>query len=146
MLFWMRLTLAWGQEISLWKGRNLSVEKKDFNYYLSLNCQVIEQAFVFLVQRWGIFWHPVKLSMHNWGVAVHIACQLHNICINNQNCSKVQPGWQGTVPGFDGESDVLSGDACLYLQFTDGTNIRSGYQSDLESCNHRDMWTTAYIF
>jgi hypothetical protein len=65
MLFWMRLTLAWGQEISLWKGRNLSVEKKDFNYYLSLNCQVIEQAFVLLAQRWGIFWHPVKLSMHN---------------------------------------------------------------------------------
>ncbi len=44
-----------GQEMSPWEGRNLSVEKNAFNYYLSLNCEVIEQAFGILVQRWGIF-------------------------------------------------------------------------------------------
>jgi len=31
-----------GQEMSLQKGRNLSVEKDAFNYYLSSNRQVIE--------------------------------------------------------------------------------------------------------
>jgi hypothetical protein len=30
------------QEMSPWKGRNLSVEKDSFNYYLSLNHQVIK--------------------------------------------------------------------------------------------------------
>jgi hypothetical protein len=37
------------QEMSPWKGRNLSVEKDAFNYYLSLNHQVIERAFGILV-------------------------------------------------------------------------------------------------
>jgi hypothetical protein len=70
-----------GQEMSLWKSRNLSVEKDVFIYYLSLNHQVTEQAFGLLDQRWGIFWHPLRLSMHNQGVAVCIACQLHNNCM-----------------------------------------------------------------
>ncbi len=43
------------QEMSPWKGRNLSVEEDACNYYLSLNRQVIERAFGLLVQRWGIF-------------------------------------------------------------------------------------------
>jgi hypothetical protein len=77
--------------------------------------------------------------MHNRGVAVHVPCWLHNICIDDQNCSKNQPVHHGTVPGFEG--DVQFGDACLDLQFTDGTNIRSGYRSDLESFDHRDTWT-----
>ena len=53
------------QEMSPWKGQNLSVEKDAFNYYLSLNRQVIERAFGILVQRWGIFWRPLRLSMNN---------------------------------------------------------------------------------
>jgi hypothetical protein len=48
------------QEISPWKGCNLAVEKDAFNYYSSLNCQVIECAFGMLVQRWGIFLAPFK--------------------------------------------------------------------------------------
>jgi hypothetical protein len=130
-----------GQEMSLWKGRNLSVEKDAFNYYLSLNRQVIQRAFGILVQRWGIFWWPLRLSMHNRGVAVHVVCRLHNICIDEQNCSKVQPVCHGTVPGFEGETDFQYGDTSLALQFRDGTSIRSGYWSDLEACHHRDMWT-----
>jgi hypothetical protein len=62
------------QEISPWKGWNLSTEKDAFNYYLSLNCQVIEWAFGLLVQRWGIFWCPLRLLMLKRGVAVHVAC------------------------------------------------------------------------
>jgi len=134
-----------GQEMSPWKGRNLSVEKDAFNYYLSLNRQVIERAFGILVQRWGIFWRPLRLSMHNRGVAVRVACRLHNICIDDPNCSKVQPVRHGTVPGFEGETDFQYGDTSLALQFTDGTSIRSGYQSDLESCHHRDMWTNTIL-
>jgi hypothetical protein len=67
------------QEMSPWKGRNLPVHKDAFNYYLSLNRQVKEQAFGLLVQRWGRFWRPLKLSMEHCGVAVRVACRLHNI-------------------------------------------------------------------
>jgi hypothetical protein len=128
-----------GQEMSPWKGQNLSVEKDAFNYYLSLNRQVIERAFGILVQRWGIFGRRLRLSMHNQGIAVQVACQLHNICIDDQNCSKVKPVHHGMVPGFEGETDFQYGDTSLALQFTDGTSIRSGYRSDIESCHHRDV-------
>jgi hypothetical protein len=37
--------------MSPWKGQNLPTEKDAFNYYLSLNIQVIEQVFGLLVQR-----------------------------------------------------------------------------------------------
>jgi hypothetical protein len=83
--------------------------------------------------------------MHNRGVAVRVACRLHNICIDDPNCSKVQPVRHGTVPGFEGETDFQYGDTSLALQFTDGTSIRSGYRSDLESCHHRDMWTNTIL-
>ena len=43
------------QELTPWKGRNLSVDKYSFNYYLSRQRQVVERAFGLLVQRWGIF-------------------------------------------------------------------------------------------
>jgi len=62
------------QEMSPWKGWNLPVERDDFNYYLSLHWQVIERAFGLLVQRWGMFWCPLCLSMLHGGVAVHVAC------------------------------------------------------------------------
>ena len=42
------------QEMSPYPGRNLNAHKDAFNYYLSLNRQVIERAFGILVQRWGI--------------------------------------------------------------------------------------------
>jgi hypothetical protein len=65
--------------------------------------------------------------MHNRGIAIWVACRLHNICIDDQNCSKVKPVRHGTVPGFEGETDFQYGDTSLALQFTDGTSIRSGY-------------------
>jgi hypothetical protein len=111
------------QEISPRKGQNLSVEKDAFNYYLSLNCQVIEWAFGILVQRWGIFWHPLRLSMHNRGVAIHVACRLHNVCINDVDCSKCRHVTLGMVPCFEMETDFQTGDDVRGMQFTDGTNL-----------------------
>ena len=70
------------QEMSPWKGRNLPPEKDAFNYYSSLNRQVIERAFGILVQRWGIFWRPLRVSMHNRGVV--------NERLLNDSCSTRQ--------------------------------------------------------
>jgi hypothetical protein len=70
------------QEMSPWKGCNLSDEKVAFNYFSSLNHQAIEHAIGILVQRWGIFWHPLWVSMHNHGVVVWVACRLHNVCVD----------------------------------------------------------------
>jgi hypothetical protein len=87
-----------GQQMSPWKGQNLLVEKDAFYYYLSLNRQVIEWAFGILVQRWGIFWRPLRLSMHHHGVAICVACQLHNLCISDVDSNKVRHVTPGMVP------------------------------------------------
>jgi DDE superfamily endonuclease len=70
------------QEMSPWKGRSLSEEKDAFNYYLSLNRQGIERAFGLLVQRWGVFWRPLRVSMEHRGLLIRVACKLHNRCID----------------------------------------------------------------
>jgi hypothetical protein len=72
--------------------------KDAFYYYLSLNRQVIEQALGILVQRWGIFWRPLRLSMHHHGVAICVACQLHNLCISDVDSNKVRHVTPGMVP------------------------------------------------
>ncbi len=92
------------QEMSPWKGRNLSVERDAFNYYSSLNQQVIERAFGILVQRWGIFWRPLKVSMHNRGVAVRVACRLHNVCVAEFGEKKMGSISRGAVQGFEFET------------------------------------------
>jgi DDE superfamily endonuclease len=70
------------QELSPHKGKQLSVEKDAFNYYLSLHRQCIERAFGLLVQRWGIFWRPLRVSMEHRAMVVRVCCKLHNICID----------------------------------------------------------------
>ena len=74
------------QEMSPWKGRNLSVERDAFNYYSSLNRQVIERAFGILVQRWGIFWRIFRFSFDRWPLVVLVCMKLHNLCID-KSCS-----------------------------------------------------------
>jgi hypothetical protein len=54
------------QELSPWKGRNLSPDKDAFNYYLSLHRQCIERAFGILVNRFGIFWRPLKVKVRKY--------------------------------------------------------------------------------
>jgi DDE superfamily endonuclease len=131
------------QEMSPWKGRNLSQEKDAFNYFMSLNRQVIERAFGILVQRWGIFWRPLRLSMSHRGVVIRVACKLHNICIDDSGCTKIFHVNSQSIPEFERETDHQNHDDINgNVFFTDGTPIRrQGYRSDLESCHHRDQWT-----
>jgi DDE superfamily endonuclease len=130
------------QEMSPWKGRNLSQEKDAFNYYMSLNRQVIERAFGILIQRWGIFWRPLKVSMEHRGIVIRVACKLHNICIDDSGFRKIMPIHSRSIPGFARESDHQEDDNAS-ICFTDGTplNSKKGYRSDLEKCTHRDIWT-----
>jgi DDE superfamily endonuclease len=129
------------QEMSPWKGRNLSEEKDAFNYYMSLNRQVIERAFGILIQRWGIFWRPLKISMEHRGVAIRVACKLHNICIDDFGFQRIIPIRSHSVPGFERETDHQNEDE-VNIQFTDGTPLQKrGYRSDLEKSTHRDKWT-----
>jgi len=123
------------QELSPWKGKQLPPDKDAFNYYLSLHRQVIERAFGILVNRWGIFWRPLLVSMEHIPLIVRVACKLHNICVDRFGTSKSTLYNRGPR-----ETDVQAGDHALPL-FTDGTQVGRGYRSDLERSQTRETVT-----
>ncbi len=113
------------QELTPWKGRDLTPEKDTFNYFLSLNRQCIERAFGILVQRWGVFWRAMRVAFHRIPLIITVCCKLHNMCIDRYTTSaNVETAhedrfWErGRTPS----SDVVNRDAL----FTDGTNGRGG--------------------
>jgi hypothetical protein len=69
------------QELSPFKGRNLDIWRDSFNYHPSLHRQVVERAFGLLVQRWGVFWRPLRCAFHRIPLLIRVCCKLHNLCI-----------------------------------------------------------------
>jgi hypothetical protein len=134
------------QEMSPWKGRNLPSHKDAFNYYLSLQRQVIERAFGILIQRWGIFWRPLRLSFRHRGLVIRAACRLHNICITSN--SFVSPETMtkgiGASYGFNNETDYQPNDN-KQLHFTPYTGMQRGQRSDTAKCPRRDALTNALM-
>ena len=125
------------QELSPWKGRQLSIEKDAFNYYLSLHRQCIERAFGLFVRRWGVFWRPLRISMLHRAQVVRVCCKLHNICIDRFGEENPQIMSRYNV---DRDIDVQLGDAAV-AQFSDEFTTRAGYRSDLEVSTDRDTLT-----
>ena len=130
------------QEMTPWKGRHLSTANDAFNYFLSLQRQVIERAFGILIQRWGLLWRPLRISYSHRGLAVRVACKLHNICIDQGTL--ISPEYMcsghGSQYGFAHEKDCGMNDH-KRSRFTDGVTVTQGHRSDLERCDHRDKLT-----
>lgn len=122
-----------GQVLSPFKGKKLSKDKDAFNYYLSLNRQVIERAFGILIARWGIFWRPLRVAVHRIPLLISVCCKLHNICIDRFGLNT-----QGLVyTSSSGDTDIHTG-SVMEILFTDNTGIFQGYRSDLEQNELRD--------
>jgi hypothetical protein len=132
------------QEMSPWKGRHLSQIKDAFNYYLSLQRQCIERAFGILIQRWGIFWRPLRVKFLHRIMIILATCRLHNICVmeNVRVAAETLRRGFGSQYGFGRETDHNHKDK-TELTFTSLTGMFSGYRSDAESCPRRDQLTNA---
>jgi DDE superfamily endonuclease len=66
-------------------GSNLSVSdpcKEWFNFWHSQLRITIERTFGIFIQRWGIFWQPLKYTLPHCVKIVHACCRLHNFCIS----------------------------------------------------------------
>jgi len=137
------------QEMSPWKGNNISREQDICNYYISRNRQVIERAFGILVQRFGIFWRPLRVSMKHRDVVVRVACKLHNICVEDfgdANVAEDMTVHRNDVSSFPRDNDHQEGDIRFptWLRvhlFDDRRFLGQGHRSDLERCDHRQQWT-----
>lgn len=69
-------------------SRNLTIERKVFNYRFSRARCVIENAFGILVQRWRIFTKPIKMKLEKVESITAACICLHNFIITEE---KLQP-------------------------------------------------------
>ena len=92
---------------------------------MSLHRQVVERAFGLLIQRWGIFWRPLRVEMEFIPLLIRVACKLHNVCIDRFGKH------QNVTPFIDSNhTDVQRGDNAEALN-TDGVgNDRGNGRSD----------------
>eukprot|EP01040_Poterioochromonas_malhamensis_P015359 gene15359-17178_t len=118
-----------GQILSPFKGRNLPADKDAFNYFLSLNRQVVERAFGILVARWGIFWRPLRVSVKRIPLILSVCCKLHNICVD-----RFGESLEG-LPPHNNAQDPSE----IRVLLIDQTGTYAGYRSDLEKNDRRDF-------
>ena len=117
------------QELSPFRGKNLSTEQDSFNYYLSVHRQVVERAFGLLVARWGVFWRPLQIKFSHIPLLVCVCCKLHNVCVERFGAitTKIDIARGDCQPGDNHEP--------LY---TDGTGMYAGRRTDLEHTTSRN--------
>lgn len=70
-----------------------------FNFFQSSARILIEQAFVHLVRRWGIFGRPLRMQFAKRPLVVNVASLLHNCCRRTDSTPlselHTSDGWAG---------------------------------------------------
>ena len=71
-----------GHIITPYSGNSPTPQEDAFNYYLSLQRQVVERAFGIWKRKWGIFWRTLCVSEPHVKLIIAVTCHLHNFCID----------------------------------------------------------------
>jgi hypothetical protein len=62
--------------------KTLSKAQRNYNYFLSLNRQVVERTFALWKWKWGLFWRPLLINDQHIKIVIETTCRLHNLCID----------------------------------------------------------------
>lgn len=122
--------------MTLWKGNSIDAYKDAFNYYFSLQRQVIERAFGMLKQRWGLLWRPLRVGMGKIPLILTVLCKLHNRCIDlkyKDNDNLVDNYWYDWQDGDNREVEMFRPPG------------RAGRRTDREVCNNREIITQHFL-
>lgn len=71
-----------GHILTPYVGHSLTPQEDAFNYYLSMQRQVVERAFGIWKRKWGIFWRTLAVSENHVKMVMEVTCRLHNFCID----------------------------------------------------------------
>jgi hypothetical protein len=71
-----------GNIITPYVKHSLSPAQRNYNYFLSLNRQVVERAFGLWKWKWGIFWRTLDIAEKNIKSVMEVTARLHNLCID----------------------------------------------------------------
>ena len=103
--------------------RNLTPDKRIFNYRLSRARRVVESAFGIMSQRFGVFGKPIALEPEKVKVIVHTACCLHNFLSTNSTASSYMSVTDDGSTAAAMSTIVHTGNR----HSTDAGNIRDNY-------------------
>lgn len=79
-----------GHIMTPYVGHTLSPQEDAFNYYLSLQRQVVERAFGLWKRKWGIFWRTLFVSEKHVKLVIEVTARLHNFCIDRNVSEDIQ--------------------------------------------------------
>jgi DDE superfamily endonuclease len=65
-------------------GKELPRDKDAFNFFLSQLRVRIENAFALYVNRWGIFWKPLRGELEDHTQVIRVTARLHNFTIDEK--------------------------------------------------------------
>lgn len=113
-----------------WSGRQLSIYKDCFNFWLSFARIMIEQAFGIVLGTCGILWRPLKTSLSTATHVVAVCCKLHTFIMDEKHSTKAPQNLKEDV--CSGTMNVMRQD-----EFVEGEKRRR----DLETSTLRDIFT-----
>ena len=115
--------------------RNLTTNKRIFNYRLSRARRTVENSFGILANRYGIYQKPINTNIDNVKQIVLATCSLHNM--SRKRCPRVY-----TPPGLVDEESVT--DVCIRRGSWRDTTVSlrpmsyEGTRPTIEAMNARD--------
>ena len=71
-----------GHILTPYVGHSLTPQEDAFNYYLSLQRQVVERAFGLWKRKWGIYWRTLFVCEPHVKLIIEVTARLHNFCID----------------------------------------------------------------
>ena len=121
-----------------YSSKDLTVERRIFNYRLSRARRIIENVFGIMASRFRIFSSPINLKIANIGKVVLACCVLHNYLRRQCSASYLPPGnvcnENPTIP------DAMHGD--VELQSLERTRNRNPPQEAKEVRNQFTAYFT----
>ena len=110
-----------------------------FNFYHSSHRIHVEQAFGMLVQRWGLFWKPVKYHINDVLTILSAAMRLHNFCIENDG----QRSWMtgSSLLERQMETEAFTRWWAIASSLRTATTNSQGTRRDLENSDLRTILT-----
>jgi hypothetical protein len=79
-----------GNVITPYSRHSLSPQQRNYNYFLSLNRQVVERAFGVWKWKWGIFWRPLDIDESHIKCVIEVTARLHNMSIDCKMSSNLE--------------------------------------------------------
>jgi hypothetical protein len=86
--------------VTPFKNASFGSLEDNTNFYISQLRNIIERAFGRLVNKWGIFWRPMRVSLAHASDIIMVTCRLHNYCYDEDTHVYIPPSSRKSFRSF----------------------------------------------